>query len=130
MKQLEVAALVLIEKNRVFAAQRKAQGPQGGKWEFPGGKVEAGETGQEALVREIQEELALSIEVERYLLRVEHHYPDFFIILHAYLGRRKEGTIQLREHQRGRWVKKEELLQLDWAEADLPIVRDVAGLLS
>ncbi len=130
MKQLEVAALVLIENNRVFAAQRKNQGPLGGMWEFPGGKLEVGETGREALVREIQEELGVSIEVQRYLIRVEHQYPGFFIIMHAYEGNILEGTIQLHEHQSSRWLKKQELWQIDWAEADIPIVQKVEHLLS
>ncbi len=130
MKQLEVAALVMIEDNRVFAAQRKDQGPLGGLWEFPGGKLEVGETGREALVREIQEELGISIEVNRFLIKVEHQYPGVFIIMHAYVGSRKEETIQLREHQACRWLKKEELWQIDWAEADIPIVQKVEHLLS
>ena len=130
MKQMEVAALVLIEDNRVFAAQRKNQGALRGMWEFPGGKLEAGETGREALIREIQEELGVTIEVQHYLIKVEHQYPGFFIIMHAYRGSIQKGTIQLREHQASRWLQKEELWQLDWAEADIPIVQKVEHLLS
>ena len=130
MKQIEVAALVLMDDNRVFAAQRKNLGPLGGMWEFPGGKLEIGETGREALVREIQEELGVTIEIESYLMRVEHQYPGFFIIMYAYLGKIKEGSIQLHEHQASRWLKKHELWQIEWAEADIPIVQKVEQLLS
>ncbi len=130
MKQIEVAALVLIENNRVFAAQRKDQGPQGGTWEFPGGTLEPGESGREALKREIQEELGITIEVEQYFLRVEHQYPGLYILMHAYQGRRIDGDITLLEHQACRWLRKEELWQPDWAEADIAIVQKVEQLLS
>nr|WP_319474524.1 (deoxy)nucleoside triphosphate pyrophosphohydrolase [uncultured Sphaerochaeta sp.] len=130
MKQIEVAALVLIDDNRVFAAQRKGKGPLGGMWEFPGGKLEIGETGREALVREIQEELGVTIEIQHYLMRVEHQYPSFFIIMHAYLGNIQEGSIQLHEHQASRWLQKHELWQIDWAEADIPIVQKLEHLLT
>jgi 8-oxo-dGTP diphosphatase len=129
MKQIEVAALVMIEDEKVFAAQRKNSGPLGGRWEFPGGKLEAGEDGRKAILREIREELGISIEVGRYIMTVEYQYPTFFLVMHAYEGRRIEGEVLLSEHIQMRWLSKDELYSVDWAEADLPIVKQVELLL-
>jgi 8-oxo-dGTP diphosphatase len=129
MKRIEVAAAVLIEQNRVFAAQRGEEGPLGLKWEFPGGKLEDGESPTEAVVRELREELATTVEVDRLLLTVQHQYPWFHITMHALLCRRVEGDLNLTEHVQARWLEKEELYSVDWAEADLPIVQVLEELL-
>ncbi len=129
MKHLEVAALVLIENNRVFCAQRKANGPLGGKWEFPGGKLESGEDGKSAIIREIREELGIEIEVESLVMTTEHQYDSFSLTMHAYLGKKKAGKITLYEHQDSKWLDADQLHDLDWAAADLPVVDAVLQLL-
>ncbi len=130
MKHIEVAAAVLVEEGRVFAAQRGDEGPLGGKWEFPGGKLEAEESPGSAVVRELLEELHTTVEVIKPLLTVNHTYPTFSITLHGLLCRRLSGELILTEHQRATWVTKEQLYTLDWAAADIPIVDVVARLLS
>ncbi len=127
--RLEVAAMVLVENGKVFAAQRKATGEQALLWEFPGGKLEKGETGPEALVREIREELGTRVVVERHLCTVEHQYPSFFLVMHVFIVQRLEGNLVLQEHVASRWVAKHELYSLDWAPADLPVVSVVKQLL-
>lgn len=129
MKRIEVAALVMIEHNKVFAAQRKNSGPLACKWEFPGGKLETGEDGKTALVREIKEELGITIEVGDLLMTVEYQYPSFYLVMSAYLGKRVAGSIVLTEHIQMRWLSKEQLYDVSWAEADLPIVKTLENLL-
>jgi 8-oxo-dGTP diphosphatase len=92
------------------------------KWEFPVGKVEAGESREEALVREIEEELIVEIHELQYLMNVEHSYPDFHLTMHAYTCTLKAREVELREHIGLKWLAVEELDQLDWAEADVPLV--------
>ena len=116
MKAIEVAAAVIIEQNRVFAAQRGAYGPLGGKWEFPGGKLERGERAQDAVVRELFEELGTTVIVRHALVTVHHQYPWFAITMHALLCERIAGDLILTEHQESRWLRKSELYTLDWAE--------------
>jgi len=129
MKHIEVAAAVLIEHTTVFAARRGDKGPLGGRWELPGGKLEEGEDGSTAIVREIAEELKTRIEVVRPLITVSHQYPTFSITLHAFLCRRLQGDLELTEHVASCWVGKDDLYNLDWSEADLPVVREVEKLL-
>lgn len=129
MKQLKVTAAVFIEGGKVFCAQRKNEGELALHWEFPGGKVEEGESGEVTIVREIEEELSAKIEVIRYLMEVEHTYQTFSISLLAYLCRVVEGELILREHLAKRWLSLEELYSVNWATADLPIVALVEKIL-
>lgn len=129
MKHIEVAAAVFIRGNKVFAAQRGDGGELARKWEFPGGKLEQGEKGEEAIVREIFEELGSTIKVTRHLLSVEHQYSGFTITLHAYLCDILGEQFVLTEHLASRWLEKDQLFSVPWAEADLPIVKAVAALL-
>lgn len=129
MKQIEVAAAVIIENKRVFAAQRSNSSTNAGLWEFPGGKLEAGEDGPQAVVREIEEEFGARIEAETLLLTVEHQYPNFFLTMHAYLCRRVAGEFALKQHEASRWLSREQLRSVCWSEADLPIVVAVQDLL-
>jgi 8-oxo-dGTP diphosphatase len=122
MNKVEVVAAVIQKDNKIFCAQRNLFKSMGGKWEFPGGKIEIGETREEALVREIKEELDSDIVVDKYLMTVEHDYPTFHITMHAYLGTLVKGELTLKEHNDSVWLSKEELLSLDWADADKPIV--------
>ena len=122
MRRIEVVAAVIEKDDKIFCAQRNLAKSQGGKWEFPGGKIEEGETKEEALVREIKEELDSEIVVDKYLMTVEHDYPTFHITMHAYLCSLVNGELTLKEHNDSIWLTKENLLTLDWADADKPIV--------
>jgi len=129
MTHFEVVAAIFIVNNRVFCAQRKDSGEVGRKWEFPGGKIEKGESHQEALAREIQEELSIQIEVSDFVTTIHHQYKSFSITMHAYLGKIVMGKLTLSEHLDFRWLSLEELSSVDWAPADLPIVERVKDLL-
>jgi len=130
MNNIEVVAAVIIQDGKVLCVQR----PQNDKayislkWEFPGGKVELGENREDALLREIQEELAAEIHELQYLITVEHSYPDFHLTMHAYTCALKHGEITLREHVDMKWLSTELLHQLDWAAADLPVVESLMDL--
>ena len=130
MKHVEVVAAVIIKNRQVFCAQRKNFGEAAKKWEFPGGKIEEGETPQEALAREIFEELDTQIEIGEFITTVNHQYNTFSITMHAYQATVLTGDLKLSEHLDSRWLCKEELDSLDWAAADIPIVKKIAGILS
>lgn len=118
-----VAAVILDERNRVLIAQRKQTDSQGGLWEFPGGKLKASETPEQCLIREIKEELGLSITVGNIFSAVNHAYSDKSILLLAYHCRIVGGTIQLKEHQDAKWVKLGELLNFNLSAADIPVAK-------
>ena len=122
MRRIEVVAAVIEKDDKIFCAQRNLTKSMGGKWEFPGGKIEVGETNEEALVREISEEFDSEIKVNEYIMTVEHDYPTFHITMHAYLCSLVNGELTLKEHNDSIWLTKENLLTLDWADADKPIV--------
>jgi len=119
---LHVVAAVIVRDNTILCAQRKAGGELSRMWEFPGGKVEPGESHREALEREIDEELNLRIQAGEHIHTVEHRYAAFSISLHAYRATILSGVPSLNEHLAIRWLQAEELRMLDWAPADLPIV--------
>ncbi len=125
MKHFNVAAAVFIENGKVFCAQRKDSGEAAKMWEFPGGKIEQGETPEEALVREIQEELLIKIRVEDFVTTVNHQYISFSITMHAFICTILEGSITLTEHLDSRWLSVSELNSVEWAPADVPIVEKI-----
>ena len=128
MKHIEVVAAVIIQDGKVLCVQRPQNDKEyiSLKWEFPGGKVEVGENREDALLREIQEELAAEIHELQFLMTVEHSYPDFHLTMHAYTCTLKTGEITLQEHVDMKWLSAEELNQLDWAEADLPVIEGLS----
>ena len=128
MKKVEVVAAIIQKDNKIFCAQRNLSKSMGGKWEFPGGKIEVGETKEEALVREIKEELDSVISVDQYLMTVEHDYPTFHITMHAYLCTLVNGELVLKEHNDSVWLEQEQLNKLDWADAYIPIVKKIVDL--
>jgi 8-oxo-dGTP diphosphatase len=127
MKEIEVVAAIIIKDNRILCTQRSKHKYSyiSEKFEFPGGKIEEGETEQQALIREIQEELSIDIEIHNKFLTVEHVYPDFSIKMHSYICSCNADKIRFLEHINHYWLVKEELMSLDWAAADLPIVKEL-----
>ena len=130
MKPIEVVAAIITQDGKVLCVQRGEHAKEyiSLKWEFPGGKVEFGENREDALVREIQEELAAEIHELQFLMTVEHSYPDFHMTMHAYSCTLKTGEITLQEHVDMKWLTPEKLNQLDWAEADLPLLESLMDL--
>ena len=125
MKHIEVVGAIIIRGRKVFCTQRNDKGNLALKWEFPGGKVEPGETKEEALIREIKEELNTTIRVIKPFMTIEHAYNHFSLTLHAYICEVVSGNLELLEHQAGVWADRDVLLTLDWAEADYPIVHEL-----
>lgn len=121
MKTVKVVAAVIREENRIFATQR-GYGDFKDGWEFPGGKVEAGETPQEALEREIREELDTDIQVGELIKTVEHDYPTFHLSMDCFWATVRSGNLELREHEAARWLTKDTLATVDWLPADQGLV--------
>ncbi|HIF9092056.1 TPA: (deoxy)nucleoside triphosphate pyrophosphohydrolase [Photobacterium damselae] len=123
-KQIEVVAAVLINGGQFLAVQRGESQLSyvSKKWEFPGGKVEAGETLVAAITRELEEELRITIAEPQFLLTVEHSYPDFDITMHCFVVDVPTRELELTEHLDFRWLNKDQLWDLDWAAADVPAV--------
>ena len=122
MKQIEVvAAIIHDEQGRIFATQR-GYGDFKDGWEFPGGKIEPGESPEDALKREILEELETRIVVERLVQTVEWDYPKFHLTMHCFLCHVESGSLTLKEHEAARWLSKELLNSVDWLPADRAVV--------
>ena len=122
MKTVNVVAAVIRDENKIFATQR-GYGDYKDGWEFPGGKIESGETPQQALVREIKEELETEIEVGDCLTVIEYDYPDFHLSMQCFWCTIVQGTPVLKEHEAARWLDAENLDCVDWLPADLSIIR-------
>lgn len=117
-------ALIVDDQNRLFTAQRSSMMSLPLKWELPGGKIEPNESAEDCLIREIQEELNIEIEVIATLEPNQHAYPTITIRLIPFICRQVGGTIILKEHANFKWLNTNELLDLDWAEADIPIINN------
>ena len=124
MKTIEVAAVIIVKDNRIFATQR-GYGEFKDGWEFPGGKIEPGESAQEALVREIREELDVDIRVGKLLETVEYDYPEFHLTMHCFICELLSEEIVLKEHEDARWLKKDELDSVPWLPADITIIEKI-----
>lgn len=124
MKTIKVVAAVIKRNNKIFVTQR-GYGEFKDGWEFPGGKVEKGETKEEALIREIKEELDTVIKVDSYLDTIEYDYPDFHLSMDCFVCSIVEGNLVLKEHEDSKWIKKEEIDTLNWLSADLIILDKV-----
>ena len=127
MKVIHVAAAIIIQDERIFATQR-GYGEFKDGWEFPGGKVEPGETAQEALEREIREELDSVVEVVELFEKVEYDYPQFHLSMDCFLCKLKAGNLVLKEHKAAKWLSREELDTVDWLPADLGVIRRLKGM--
>ena len=124
-KQIHVVAAVVVDDGRVLCARRGPGGPLAGLWEFPGGKVESGETVKEALVREIAEELDCEVSVGEGVADTTHEYGFGVVRLQTYFCRLSQGTPRPSEHSELQWLEPEQLLELAWAPADIPAVHIV-----
>lgn len=124
MKKIVVVAAILMHEDEILCAQRAESKLDyiSKKYEFPGGKIEEGETKKEALERELEEELSIKPKINDLYLTVVHQYPDFELTMHTFLCDVKTKQITLNEHISSTWLKRNELLSLDWAAADVPIV--------
>ena len=124
MKHINVVCAVIVNKGRIFACQ-SGYGDWKDWWEFPGGKMEAGEIPEEALRREIWEELETRIVVENLVETVEWDYPQFHLSMHCYLCHVESGHLELKEHEAAKWLNKDELENVNWLPADLKVIEKV-----
>ena len=128
MKQIEVVAAVIHDdEGRIFATQR-GYGDYKDGWEFPGGKMEPGESPEEALRREIWEELETKIVVERLIQTVDYDYPNFHLKMHCFWCHIESGSLTLKEHEAAKWLSIENLNTVDWLPADLLVVQNLSNL--
>ena len=124
MKQIEVVAAIIRKDNKIFATQR-GYGDMKDGWEFHGGKMEPGELPEDALKREIQEELETCIVVERLVKTVEWDYPQFHLTMHCYWCHVESGSLTLKEHEAARWLSRDQFDSVDWLPADKVVVEEL-----
>ena len=124
MKTIKVVAAVIRNEDKIFATAR-GYGEFKGWWEFPGGKIEAGETPQQALVREIREELTAEITVGDLIKTVEYDYPEFHLSMDCFWAEVKSGQLILKEAEEARWLSKSELDDIKWLPADLELIGSI-----
>ena len=121
MKTIEVVAAIIREGDKIFATQR-GYGEWKDWWEFPGGKMEPGETPEEALVREIREELSTGISVDKFLHTIDYDYPQFHLTMHCYMCSLQNEGMHLNEHEAARWLDKEAIYSVKWLPADIELL--------
>ena len=124
MKTVRVVAAVIRKDDKIFATQR-GYGEFKDGWEFPGGKIEEGETPEQALTREIKEELDTEIQVGKLIDTIEYDYPKFHLSMDCFWCEIMQGGLELKEHEAARWLSKEELYSVDWLPADVGVVERV-----
>ena len=127
MKTIHVVAAIIHDGDCIFSTQR-GYGNYKDWWEFPGGKVESGEEPEEALAREIHEELAAGIEIERHFITVEYDYPKFHLTMHCYLCSLQTEALHLNEHEAAKWLTIDELDSVRWLPADLEVVGKIKSI--
>ena len=124
MKTVRVVAAVIRKDDKIFATQR-GYGEFKDGWEFPGGKIEDGETPEQALAREIKEELDTEIQVGKLIDTIEYDYPKFHLSMDCFWCEIMQGGLELKEHEAARWLSKEELYSVDWLPADVGVVERI-----
>lgn len=122
MKSIEVVAAIIVSEGKVFATQR-GYGEFKDGWEFPGGKMEPGESPEDALKREIREELATEINVDSFLHTIDYDYPNFHLTMHCFICSVVSGKLTLLEHESAKWLTKDNLYSVDWLPADIEVVK-------
>lgn len=129
MKKIEVVAGIIFYRDQILCVQRPKNKLQyiSEKFEFPGGKIEEGETQEEALLRELLEELNISVEIKSFYHTVMHAYPDFELTMHGFICELNNPELSLNEHISLKWLTINELEQLDWAAADIPFVKKLVS---
>ena len=128
-KRIEVVAAIIRKGDKIFATQR-GYGDWKDWWEFPGGKMEPGETPEQALLREIREELDTEIHIDKFLYTVDWDYPKFHLTMHCYMASLLGGSLHLVEHEAARWLSREEIHSVRWLPADeilLPLIAEELG---
>ena len=124
MKTIRVVAAIIFDQGKVFATQR-GYGEFKDGWEFPGGKIEPGETPEEAVKREIKEELDTEIEIIKFLDTVEYDYPKFHLSMDCFICKVRSGNLVLKEHEAAKWLTKENLDSVDWLPADQGLIEKI-----
>ena len=124
MKQIEVVAAIIRKGDKIFATQR-GYGDFKDWWEFPGGKIEPGETPEEALKREIREELSTEISVDEFLCTVDYDYPKFHLTMHCFFSSLVSEALHLNEHEAARWLEQDKLSSVQWLPADILVVKEI-----
>lgn len=124
MKTIDVVAAIIVKDSKILATQR-GYGEFEGGWEFPGGKVEEGETPEQAIVREIHEELNAKIAVKDFLVQVEHDYPTFRLSMKCFICILADPTFQLLEHHAAKWLDLQHIDSVDWLPADIKVVNAI-----
>ncbi len=124
VKSIRVSAAVIHRDGKIFATKR-GYGEYKGKWEFPGGKREEGESGEEALYREIREELDSKVKIERLICTTDYDYPTFHLTMDVYLSTLIEGKLTLLEHEDAQWVSLDSIDNLDWLPADWSVIDEI-----
>lgn len=127
MKTIEVVAAIIKHDNEIFTT-RRGYGEFENMWEFPGGKIEAGETREEALIREIKEELELTIEINSYLTTVEYDYSNFHLTMHCFICSISGGELHLNAHNDAKWTTLDKLDELNWVPADILVVENLKSM--
>lgn len=121
MKSIDVVAAIIHREGKILATQR-GHGEFAGGWEFPGGKIEPGETAEEAVIREIREELGATIEVESLVSVVDHDYETFHLHMQCFLAHVAQGELHLIEHSAAKWLGADDIETVDWLPADIKVV--------
>ncbi len=124
MKTIRVSAAIIYERGKIYAT-RRAKGTFKGLWEFPGGKREEGETGEQAAIREIKEELDTIIKIDSLLTTIEYQYPDFHLIMDCYFATIVEGLPTLKEHDDAKWLTPSDIDTVKWLPADYLVIKEI-----
>jgi len=126
MKELEITAGIIIKENKILIGQRKFEDKFGGKWEFPGGKLESFELPEDCIVRELKEELNLSVKKFEHFVSYIYEYALIRLVVHSFLIKEFEGDIQINEHEIIKWVNIDELKEYDFLDADREIINKLS----